>query len=431
MEQNPERYRYYGTENFRDTIDTLRRTEFNVVTGSTRTRTFNNSDEQFYYSPDHFCRDTVGFRQRDNPFYVFHELSVPPMIDYVAEHTTVPNPIFDPDARLKVKRTFEGWGPAVHCLARDEPTETDEEFMTRAIAGQNPSRSNASGAVFMAELRELPSLFKNLGEQMADQGFLRAQSSTHLGIQFGWAPLIKDLRKFLTITDKVRNRMKDLQELRGTGKLRRVFKEKDGRGTQIRYRNQRLNDEHTIGVLPTYGNDNIYWEVSTRMDTTRYAIIEFLNDGPESLLPYRDSKYWDEAHSLVFGTQIDGPTIWQAMPWSWLIDWVSNASEYIKSQNNIAGHKLGSTMLMKETVRTSTITPVMDGDPGFNGQWSWTFLPGRVETVERERLLDIQPTVRYTVDLEPILGSEFKTSILGALLVQKLAPTVSKLLPNI
>lgn len=419
MVQNPERYRYQSTEHFRDTIDTLNIRLRSTVTGSVYfNRTYNNSDEQYYYSPDHFSRDTVGFRSRDNPFYVNHEHTVPPFVSYVAEHERVLDPILNPDDRHKTKRTYEGWGPTSHNLHPTEADESDEEYMTRAIAGVNPSRANASGAVFIAELRELPSLFKNLGEQMASKGFLSGSSSTHLGIQFGWAPVIRDLKKFLSITDKVRNRVLELQELRGTGKLRREFREKDGRGTQVKHSFSRISNPHTIGVLPS-GGDDIWFDVHTEMRTTRWAIIEFINDSPETLFSPSDGKYWDEAHSLVYGTNIDGPSLWQAMPWSWLIGWVSNMNDYVKSQSNVAGHKLGQTMLMKETVRITTITPVMDDYPGYNGQWSWTFLPGRVETVTKERILDVQPTVNYTVDLEPILGSEFKSSILSALFVQK------------
>jgi hypothetical protein len=419
---DPNRYRSVETDHYRQTTDTLRRRAFDTFDGHmTLNQTIRRPEDQFYYSPSHVCNDTVGFRMRENPLFVSHEVGTPPLVSFTAQHT---RPVFDLDGfhfeDREDRRIYEGWGPLAHNVSTDEPTESDSEFITRAIAGLNPSRASASGAVFMAELRELPSLFQNLGEEIAERGFLRGNASAHLSVQFGWAPVIRDLRKFMTLADKVRRRVEELKELRGTGKLRREFKEKDGRGTQVKVATIRHSEALNIGLGGIPNEDQTIWyDVHTEMRTTRWAVIEFLNDFPDVLISNSDGKRWDEAHRLVFGTQIDGPTIWQAMPWSWLIDWTSNMSEFVKSQNNVAGHKLGETILMKETQRVSTISPVLDEDPGFNGQWSYTLIPGSLETITKERILGIRPTVKYTDESMAILGNEFKTSILSALFVQK------------
>lgn len=286
----------------------------------------------------------------------------------------------------------------------------------------NPSRSDFQATVFLAELRDLPSLFKNVGEEFAQQGFLRASGGNYLKGQFGWRPLIKDLRTFFNVADKLQKRMKTLKELRGRGMIRRQFKEKDGRGTQIKHAISRIpNDYHQIGIYPTsYEGDRIYWEVHTEMRTTRWCDVEFVMDTPSNLFAPIDSELWDEAHSLVYGTTIDGPALWAAMPWSWLIDWGTNMTDYIKSQNNTVGAKYSKAVLMKTTERYSTIYPILGDVAAFNNEWSYSFIPGRVSTVTKERILDVDPGAVSTA--EAILGDDFRSSILSALTVQRFAP---------
>lgn len=424
MEPNPSRNRSYETEHIAESIDTLRIERFGLTGTKYFDRTYHRGSEQFHYSPSHVCNDTVGYRKRDNPLSLSHEVGVPCVVSFTATDTRNQ---YDLEGNLfgtqKDTHSFYAWGPNNHNVAIDEPDESDEEYMTRAIAGLNPSRADSQGAAFIAELRELPSLFEGLGKAILHNGFLRGSAGGHLTVQFGWAPVIRDLKKFFTETDKVRNRLRTLQELRGKGKIRRQFKEKDGRGTQVKHFTSRSSFTYTVDVGPySIEERTIHFDVHTEMRTTRWAIVEFINDVPSTLFPASDDARWDEAHSLVYGTNVDGPTLWQLMPWSWLIDWTSNASEFIKSQNNVAGHKLGKTILMKETHRITTTTPVMDEYPPFNGIWSYSFLPGRLETVTKERILDVQPTVKYTNEVDTILGSEFKTSILASLFIQRFKP---------
>lgn len=420
------RYRYRSTDHYRDTVDTRYQRVWDIESGSViinRTRQF--PLEQWYYSPDQFCVDTVGFRNKDNPLSLSLSQGVPPLINYVAEHTHdqevggIPN-----GYRQRDRRTYQGWGTLAHAVRQSEQSESDVEFVTRAIAGLNPSRSNFQAAVFLAELRDLPSLIKDVGDELAEQGFIRGSGGNYLKGQYGWRPLIRDLKTFLNVADKVRNRVRTLKELRGKGKIRRRFSEKDDRGMRTPERrvvNTRLGGEHYIGVHPT--DEHIIWyDASTEMLTTRWCDVEFVLDTPDNLFDPLDSELWDEAHSLVYGTTIDGPSLWQAMPWSWLIDWGTNMSEYISSQNNVVGAKFSKAVLMKTTQRVTTIQPVMDEFPSsLNGGFGFSFLPGRLVETTKERILDIQPGAVSTA--EAILTDNFRTSILTGLTAQRFRPS--------
>jgi hypothetical protein len=177
--------------------------------------------------------------------------------------------------------------------------------------------------------------------------------------------------------------------------------------------------ELPVRVHP-HNNDTIILNVSTEMRTTRWCDVEFELDIPNNLFAPIDDEHWDLAHSLVYGTTIDGPSIWAAMPWSWLIDWGTNASDYIKSQNNVIGAKFSKAVLMKTTQRVSTVYPDWANPPDFNGVFHYTFSPGRLETVTKERILGINPAAVTTT--EPILHDGFRASIFNALVVQRFRP---------
>jgi hypothetical protein len=295
--------------------------------------------------------------------------------------------------------------------------ESDVAFVTRAAANLNPSRSNFQAAVFLAELRDLPSLFKGVGDTFIEQGFVRGSAGAYLSGQYGWRPLISDLKKFFEVTDKVRNRVKTLEELRSKGKIRRQFREKDGKGTQIEHLNVRLGGERLINIHPSETH-TIFFEAQTEMRTTRWCDVEYtLDDSLSNLMGSLDGGTLSEARRLVYGTNIDGPALWAAMPWSWLIDWSTNMSDAIKAKNNIVGASFSKAVLMKTTQRTTTIYPVMDEFPSLSGGFAFNFLPGRHETTTKERILDLVPTAISTA--EPILHSGFRSSILTALFVQR------------
>ena len=417
---NPLRYRYSSTEHVSDTTDNLTIKLWDKETGQVfMNRTTRSPREQWYYSPDRFSTDTVGFYDKDNPLSLVYEVGVPPLISYDGKHTYEQEVAGIPNGTMQqTRRVVEMYGTMSHAVHYSEQEkESDVAFITRAVAALNPSRSDFQATVFLAELRDLPSLFKNIGEQFAEQGFLRGSGGAYLSGQYGWRPLISDLKKFFNVADKVQNRVKTLDELSRKGRIRRQFREKDGKGTQIEHFNTRLGYEHYLNIHPTE-NHVIYCDAQTEMRTTRWADVEFsLDSSLTNLLSSVDLGKLDEARRLVYGTNIDGPSLWAAMPWSWFIDWSTNMSDAIKAKNNVVGASVSKVVLMKTTQRFSTIYPVWDEFPSLSDGFGFNFLPGRLETTVKERILGLEPGAVSTA--EPILHSGFRSSILTGLFAQR------------
>jgi len=60
---------------------------------------------------------------------------------------------------------------------------------------------------------------------------------------------------------------------------------------------------------------------------------------------------------------LDFATLWEAMPWSWLIDWGSNVGDYLKAHRNIVPAELQSVSLMEHSVTQAHIpASVIGGD---------------------------------------------------------------------
>lgn len=239
-------------------------------------------------------------------------------------------------------------------------------------------------------------------------------ANEYLKFQYGWAPLIRDIRKFFDVAEAIDKRLQVISRLDSKGVLRRKY---DPKGVEVvpEYADYVGDIPHVY--TPT---GSITQHVYTRMSVRRWAIVEWSQKPPSTVFSASDRTQYERARNAVFGTNLDGPSFWQAMPWSWLIDWSTNMSEYIASQNNVVGAEATKVVLMKTTHIESTGYPVWYEEDTSNGPRSFTFLPGKLVSVYKERILDIMPEAVQTKEMHIITDSNFKLSILGALGIQRL-----------
>lgn len=358
----------------------------------------------FYYaSPSESCTDSVGFRNRDNSLSLERSEMVPLVYHGLHDywHSDEYNLIHNRQDIVEY-RDFN------HALSPSDVSLSDVEFVTKAVANTNLSAPKVQTAALLAEMRDLPGLFKSVGANMSKYG-----ANEYLKFQYGWRPLVSDLRKLITTLDKVDNQLKGLNRLNKVGVLRRRY-EPPGATETIR---DFKTIELTTDLIPA-GGGALAISVSTEMLVRRWAVTEWTAVSPSNLLPSIGKSQLDKVRFAAFGANIDGPTMWQIMPWSWLIDWSTNMSEYISSQNNVVGAKCDNVILMKTTELISTAYPVPYYDFS-DGTHSMTSSPGRKRTILKERILDIEPAAVQTGEYRSILGDSFKVSILGALAIQR------------
>jgi hypothetical protein len=286
----------------------------------------------------------------------------------------------------------------------------DTEFVTKAAAETNPSEAEFQAAAFLAELRDIGGLFQSVGSTMAKFG-----ANEYLKFQYGWTPLIRDLKQVFQVMERLNKRMVEVQRLNSTGELRK------------RYRTQYDPHVDTWSVNTHSSNDVFIHEGSiirsdifTDVRMERWAQTVWVPDVPENLFRSIGRSQFDKVRSALYGVNIDGPTLWQIMPWSWIIDWNTNLSEYIESQNNTVGAKLQKVVLMKRTDLRTRAYPYWHTGPNSDFDlMEFNATPGAVNTLRKERIVDLMPQAVSTGEFTSILGSDFKLSILAALGIQR------------
>lgn len=362
----------------------------------------------FYTRSTQYCDDTVGFRHEDNPLWLSSETSgkARAHLDGVEDTTG------EDEYGYSIRTVNLDWSTArfSHLIHPEEFLDDDIEFVTQAASASNPSNAKVSTAVFLAELRDLPGLFETVGSNLSKFG-----ANEYLKFQYGWKPFIKDLRKLWDTVEYIQKRLGVIQRLQQEGFLRLNY---DPPGS-VGFKHYDLSEIDHVFNHYYFGGGRIGLSRNTVMTTRRWCQTLWKPEPPEALKVLTTDSRFEAARNAVYGLNIDGPTLWQAMPWSWLIDWVHNTSDFIESQNNTVGAKYHRSVLMRHSRITTVATPLLFQNDNFT-VGNFTPAPGVLSSEVKERILDIEPGVVTTGNVTEILSDTFKMSILGALGIQRL-----------
>lgn len=362
---------------------------------------------------ENVCSDVVGNREGDNPLYIDHSTNKAASFSWTLDHVYDTN---DGDDQFAYKTRFQSsrTGSIVpyHVLGTDETAVSDLEFITSAVAAVNPSKPSFDAAVFIGELREAPKLLQSVGRDMWKYG-----ANEYLKVQYGWKPFARDLSKLIHAVDKIDKLVKKMEKLTKDGKVRLRY---DPDAPEVTNRSFRTE---SYAELITSTDGVILVDATTLMVTRRWCDCVYKLD-PILGAPKTNREMLLRAKRALYGGTVDGSTLWELMPWSWLYDWTSNASEFLMSQRNVVGAELDSVCLMKTTQRSTVYQPVLAPYPsspvqGGNVAFGSTFIPGSKESTTIERIVDLMPAVTITKELALFAQNPFKQSILGALGVQR------------
>lgn len=282
------------------------------------------------------------------------------------------------------------------------PAVNVTEYATKLAANTNPARPSISIPNFIHELRDLPQLLRVDGRSK-----LHSLANHNLATQFGLLPTISDLKKlfsFLTIANKRGDEIKQLDENGGYRKQIRLdsFSEEwqDLSQTTIESSCGIVRSKiHRKETREVWGS--IRWKPNT-------ASLNFMlrSETGRSLIPPR----W----AYLFGlhpTQITS-VIWEALPWSWLVDWSTNVGDYLVASNNSLAFVDGPINVMVKDIYEVTY-PITELS-------TWMFNAGFhsvVPTVTVTRKRRLQGSVGLTTYLPFLSGRQL--SILGSLAILK------------
>nr|UJQ85860.1 MAG: hypothetical protein 1 [Leviviridae sp.] len=210
---------------------------------------------------------------------------------------------------------------------------TGEAWGATAYSKMKPTQPDFSALNSIYELREIPGMLK----QRFNYKDLKSISNYWLALQFGWRPLLNDVRNFVTLQRSAQQRLKQL--LRDNGRpVRRRLDIHDLTSDPV----------FTIGSDYHSLNPTFVTQFYQRMTTFRYtstirdhcwasARFRFwLPGGP------RDIHWKRRMLARIYGLTPSPSVIYNAIPWSWLVDWFTNLGDLIENLDGGVADRLAS-----------------------------------------------------------------------------------------
>lgn len=243
---------------------------------------------------------------------------------------------------------------------------SDEVLMgygATAIAKCKPTTSPANLSVSLGELfREgLPSLIGARTWETRARDY-RTSGDEFLNYQFGWLPLVNDIK---STANAIRNSDKLMKQYeRDAGRLVRR-----GYEFPLEVSSETRTEENAVRMVPRtlWGG----WYNGNTKDTCRgFRVREisrkiWFKGAFTYYLPtdYDSRSKLDKAAlyaSEILGLELTPETIWNLTPWSWAADWVTNFGDVISNVSDFAadGLVLRYGYLMEHTIIKDTYTIV-------------------------------------------------------------------------
>lgn len=235
---------------------------------------------------------------------------------------------------------------------------------TTAIARTVPTNPVAGLATLFGELREgFPKLIGQELFRRRAKDTLKRGSKEFLNWEFGWKPMIADLKKWIYAA-------------RHADKLWEQFKRDSGRRVRRDYYFPvtEVVTETTSQRTPSPSIALPIWQGgNATFDMTTTEVIRRQRWFKGAFTYYADvdaatEKTWKghlQRLQHLYGVKITPDVIWNLAPWSWTVDWYSNTGDVI---NNISRFSLDHTVmpygyLMETSVREVTydmrnVTPI-------------------------------------------------------------------------
>lgn len=223
----------------------------------------------------------------------------------------------------------------------------DVEAATIGAAATNPSRPYVDIPVNILELGDIAHLFRVQGNGLFDTS-LRANANANLRYQYGILPLVGDLTKLLHFQAQVDRRVQEIERLATSRGLRRTIGVFSGSANDALSRTIQSD-----GILVTGVFDGV-----TTQDV-RVHCRWLPTDVPALRAPNAMRRL---ARRAVLGLTLDQSTLWEAMPWSWLIDWCTTTGAFFKASRNIVPAILSDVSVMRHTRTQYTWGGFIDGD---------------------------------------------------------------------
>lgn len=227
-----------------------------------------------------------------------------------------------------------------------------------AIARVGPTKPVANLATFLGELAH-DGLPRVLGAETWEARTLAAKQagSEYLNVQFGWVPLVSDIRK---LSNAIVNLDKNLSQYeRDAGKLVRRSYDFPMITSDVTY--EYADDGSVVTFWPGFSDHNARdgLKVYVRIEefTRRWFRGAFTYHLPTDYDSRSEIARTASLAEKLLGFEPTPDVLWELTPWSWAVDWFSNTGDVITNLSRFAGPE-GLVMpygyMMEHTIVKST-----------------------------------------------------------------------------
>ncbi len=259
---------------------------------------------------------------------------------------------------------------------------------TAAAARTNPSRPYVDVPVFIFELGDIAQILRDSGKSI-----IKKAASSNLKLQFGLIPLFEDFIKLVQFLQMFSKRMQELDALASKRGLRRTTDH---------------GQFSTSGTLTrTIQSQGVLYNGTYSWNSTREirAHCRWVPTGDFKKLS-RGDLTWLMKRAL-HGLEFSGSTVWESLPWSWLVDYCTTIGNYFSAHRNIIPAELQDVFVMRHTKTTFYHPGKSD-----NG---WSFAAA---TVTRESKWRDKGVVTPTAHFPFLSGNQ--VGILASLVISRL-----------
>jgi hypothetical protein len=369
------------------------------------------------------CLDDLG-RAIDHPLTIVH-MDRTGLLPLHGLWVSSPSPLSSQEYNQYFPDEFVLGSPA-H-LNTSKPL--DATLATTVLARSNPSRATMSLYNFIYELKDLPGMLRQIGDYRLkrlkdsrrpisgskDKLFgPKKLSGLSLSYLMGWAPLISDIRKMLNAQQSIDRRIEELNRLFVGGGMKSTVgnpsRKRDDLNNNDRSRFALWENNVTTTETP-FIETSLGWLIRCKKTTETHQRSWGTVHWTPTKVPsdrYTDLEMAKLARSLVFGDNLQPQYLWDAIPWSWLVDWFTNAGDFFQANSNVIPCRAGVVNIMTRTNTTISYSRIDNEQLKFAGGSG---------TVKLETLSRVQSSPLLTAGI-PFLNTR-QLSTLSALAVNR------------
>lgn len=198
-----------------------------------------------------------------------------------------------------------------------------DSYGAEAWNRMRPDKPDMSLLNSLYELREWPSL---VAPKILKYRNTKSWADYFLAINFGWLPTLNDVRDFVTTTLLMKERLDQLIRDEGKPVTRRISMSDGGpSGSEIV---KGYTYDVGAGIVTQCYRGQPTFVDTCKWGSRLWAVGQFqywLPPGP------RDLEWRAKQILRIYGAYPSPAVVWNAIPWSWLVDWFSNVGEIIEN----------------------------------------------------------------------------------------------------